>query len=301
VSTVRLELAILEAIVGGESGIISNGTLAGPGGLAIEEVTVSMIFPGMDPYLEDPQLWPGVHSRFIVYLADHLQPQLRPRYVAAVEERVFVEGPDREIVPDVWLKRNRPHRDESGVALADADSPVVVRVPALEVHETYVAILDRQSGQRVVTVIEVVSPTNKYGGPGRISYLAKQKEVLSSDVHLVEIDLPRTGPHVLAVPEWMARGQGLYDYLVCVNRAHGLRDEFDLYLCQLRDRLPRIRVPLAGTDADVRLDVQTVLTQTFDIGSYRDRVNYDSPCRPPLPPEDQKWANERIHEDRAGA
>jgi len=40
---------------------------------------MSMIFPGMDPYLENPQLWPGVHTRLIVYLADQLQLLLPAR------------------------------------------------------------------------------------------------------------------------------------------------------------------------------------------------------------------------------
>ncbi|MFN4259401.1 MAG: DUF4058 family protein [Gemmataceae bacterium] len=62
-----------------------------------------MIFPDMDPYLEDTRLWPGVHNRFVVYLADYLQPQLRPRYIAAVEERVYLEGPEQRIVPDVII------------------------------------------------------------------------------------------------------------------------------------------------------------------------------------------------------
>ena len=70
---------------------------------------MSTVFPGMDPYLEDPRIWAGVHSRFIVYLADQLQPLIRPRYIAAVEERVFVQGPEqREIIPDILLKRQRP-------------------------------------------------------------------------------------------------------------------------------------------------------------------------------------------------
>src|SRR5439155_25358177 len=124
-------------------------------------LVVGMNFPGMDPYLEDPQIWPGVHAALIVYIRDQLQPALRPRYIAAIEERVFVEGPDREIVPDVWLKRSRSNHGGRAVAQANGDAPVLVRVPALEVHESYVAILDRQTGQRVVTVIEVVSPTNK--------------------------------------------------------------------------------------------------------------------------------------------
>src|SRR4051812_3311539 len=106
-----------------------------------------MIFPGMDPYLEDAQLWPGVHSPMVVYLADQLQPALRPRYIASIEERVYVEIADRELPRPNWLKYNRASsgsREEAAVAVAD-DQPVVVRVPALEVHETYIAILDRQS------------------------------------------------------------------------------------------------------------------------------------------------------------
>ena len=150
---------------------------------------MSMIFPGMDPYLEDPQIWPGVHASFVVYLRDHLLPSLRPRYIAAVEERVYVEGPDREIIPDVWLRQMYPQAPVAATAVADEDAPVVVEVEPLEIHEPYVTILDSRSGKRVVTVIEVVSPSNKYAGPGRRSYVAKQQEVLTSDTHLVEIDL----------------------------------------------------------------------------------------------------------------
>ncbi len=255
---------------------------------------MSMIFPGMDPYLEHPQIWPGVHSRLVVYFADQLQPLLRPRYVAAVEERVFVEGPDRQIIPDVWLRRTgQPERGPS-VAVADADEPVLVQVPELEIHESYIEILDRHSGQSVVTVIEVVSPANKFPGPGRDSYLAKQREVRSSTAHLVEIDLLRTGRHVLAVPEWVARGRGPYEYLVCANRAGGLRDLFDLYPRRLRERLPRIRIPLAGDDPDVPLDIQAAMAQVYDAGAYSDRINYQSPCRPPLEAGDQAWADERV-------
>jgi Protein of unknown function (DUF4058) len=263
-----------------------------------EVILVSMIFPGMDPYLEEPQLWPGVHASLVVYTRNYLQPLLRPRYIAAIEERVFVEGPDREIIPDVWLRRRPLDQARPGVALADGDVPLVVRVPALEIHETYVAILDRQSGLRIVTVIEIVSPTNKYPGPGRRSYLSKQREVCDSDAHLVEIDLLRTGNHVLLVPESTARGQGVYHYLSSVNRAADSRELFELYPRTLRERLPRIRVPLSGEDPDVTLDLQTVLEQAYEDGSYSDRLDYDAPCRPPLSPEDQAWMNQRVLESR---
>jgi len=255
---------------------------------------MSTVFPGMDPYLEDPALWPGVHNSMVVYIRDYLQPRLQPRYIATVEERVFVEGTGRDTVPDVVLKRRRPRATEGRVAVLEGDAPEVVLAPGLELHESYVTILDRRSGQRIVTVIELVSPTNKYAGPGRDSYLAKQSEVLGSAAHLVEIDLLRAGPHVMAIPERIARGKGPYDYLVCVNRAMGLRDEYEIYRRGLRDRLPRVRVPLADDDPDAILDLQAVLNQTYEAGLYHELLSYDQPCVPALSAEDQAWADERI-------
>jgi len=254
---------------------------------------MAMIFPGMDPYLEDVQIWHGFHTSFIVHIRECLQPLLRPRYHAAIEERVFVEGPDREIVPDAWIRRNRP--DSGGaVAVLDADTPVRVEVPPIPIHERYLEIIDRKSGKHVVTVIEVVSPTNKYRGPGRDLYVAKQNEVLHSQAHLVEIDLLRQGPHVLSVPESVARGNCSYDYLCCINRAGGLREWYDLYPRRLPERLPRIPIPLADGDPDVVLDVQAILAQTYHLGGYEDAIDYTKPCRPPLSAADQAWANERV-------
>lgn len=227
---------------------------------------MAMIFPGMDPYLEAPHLWPGIHASLIVYIRDQLQPLIRPRYLAAIEERVFF------------------------------DESVRVRVTAQEIHESYVEILDRESGLNVVAVIEVVSPTNKYAGPGRNSYLAKQREVLSGTAHLIEIDLLRAGPHVLAVPERVARTRAEYDYLVSVNRAIDKREDYDLYPRQLRERLPRVAIPLAGTDPDVPLNLQTLIAQVYEAGCYADRIPYDQPCVPALSAEDQTWANELIRQ-----
>jgi hypothetical protein len=261
-------------------------------------LVMSMIFPGMDPYLEDPQVWPDVHASFIVYLREYLRPLLRPRYVIAIESRVFVEGPDMDhpIIPDAWVRPTRTEMPHDALAMLEADPAVEVQVDPLEVEETYVTIRDRQSGQRVVTVIEIVSPTNKYAGPGRVSYVAKQTEVRRSTAHLVEIDLLRSGPHVVAVPEWAAHRHGPYDYLVCVNPAEGLRDRFHLYPRRVRERLPRIRLPLAAPDPDIVLDVQAVLAHTYEAGGYIERLNYAAACVPPLSPEEQAWADVLIRQ-----
>ena len=42
----------------------------------------------MGPYLEHP-LWPGVYKRLIAAIADALAPQLRPKYLVALEERIY--------------------------------------------------------------------------------------------------------------------------------------------------------------------------------------------------------------------
>jgi hypothetical protein len=268
---------------------------------------MSMIFPGMDPYLEDPQLWPAVHSRMIVYMADSLQSLMGPRYITSVEGRVYVEGPDREVIPDIWVRRRpaeirapRHFAGPAAVALLEEDESLTFKVHGLEIHETYVTILDLHSGQRIVSMIELVSPANKYAGPGRQSYEMKQKEVLASDTHLVEVDLLRFGPHVVAVPEHGSRGKaGAYDYLISVSRAGVPRDEFEYYPCRLRKKLPSIRIPLAGDDPDVQLDLQAVLAQTYKAGNFRGRIDYRKPCAPPLSPDDQAWADQLI--GQAGA
>jgi hypothetical protein len=258
-----------------------------------------MIFPGMDPYLEAPSLWTGFHASLIVYIRDQLQPRLRPRYVAAVEERVYLEVPDRYIRPDVSVREARPsarparERGAGGVAVLEevtADAPVLIKATVEPISEGYVAILDLHAGQRVVTVIELLSPSNKQVGAGRESYLSKQREVLAGHIHLVEIDLLRQGAHALSVPESYAREKGPYDSLVCVNRATGQRDVYELYPRRLRDRLPRIRIPLADGDPDVVLDVQAVVAQAYDAGAYRDRIDYARPCDPPLSADDLAWA-----------
>lgn len=260
---------------------------------------MSMIFPGMDPWLEAPLAWRSVHSRLVVYLADQLQSKLGDRYLADVEDRVYVEGPDRDIIPDVTLRQQRTVIAGHALAVADADAPDIEQVPELQVHETYVAILDLRENRTVVTVIEVLSPTNKYAGPGRDSYLDKQQQVRQSTTHLIEIDLLRAGPHVLAVPEWVARRRGPYAYLTCVNRAQGRRAHFELYRRRLQERLPRIQVPLAAGDADVALDVQAAVAQVYAAGQYLTHLNYGTPCVPPLSAEEHAWAVQLIQQARS--
>jgi hypothetical protein len=253
-------------------------------------------FPGMDPYLEHPALWAGVHARLIVWLAHQLTHLVRPRYVVSIEDRVFIEDQDRR--PDISLLKGTANGPPAVVGTA-AVAPVIVDVAEpeeepipLEVREHFVEILDTYRAMKAVTGLEIVSPSNKAAGPGRDAYRAKQRETLTGDCHLVEIDLLRRGRHVLAVPAALAREHGPYDYLVSVNRWPN-RKRFELVPCRLRERLPCFNVPLSAPDHDVPLDLQKAFEQVYDDGSYMLRVLYDQPCEPRLRNDDQGWASEQ--------
>ena len=248
-------------------------------------------FPGMDPYLEHPAVWPSVHNRLIYCIADLLQPLLLPRYVAKTDERVFVEGAQRERIPDVWVEKVRPDGSRGGAAVAEpaTDTPLLVEVAELEIHEGYIEIVDRYRNMQVVTVIEVLSPSNKTPGPGQDSYRQKQREVIAAECHLVEIDCLRRGQHVLTVPN---RPERQHDYLACVNRTPN-RTTLELYPWTLRQRLPRISLPLAEPDKDVPLDLQAALDQAYWSGRYMTWVRYEDPCDPSLSQTDQQWAWEQ--------
>ncbi len=252
-------------------------------------------FPGMDPYLEHPVLWESVHARLITAIANQMQPRLDPRYVASIEERVYIEEGASKRIPDVWIQERFVASDTPagaiGVAEPETDTGVEIDVQELEIHQKRIEILDVYNGMKLVAVLELISPTNKSSGAGRTSYLAKQKEILGRECHLVEIDLLRRGEHILAVPEIVADQEGAFDYLVCVSRWNDRR-HFTLYPKKLRDRLPRIKVPLAEPESFVPLDVQAALEQVYHEGRYKWRVRYHEPCDPPLNADDQAWATE---------
>ncbi|WP_287521486.1 DUF4058 family protein [Okeania sp. SIO2C2] len=46
-------------------------------------------FPGIDSYLEHPDLWPGLHLYLTVKMADLLSPQLSPKYFVSLQVRMY--------------------------------------------------------------------------------------------------------------------------------------------------------------------------------------------------------------------
>jgi hypothetical protein len=62
-------------------------------------------FPGMDPYLENPALWKGVHDSLVYRMLEDLQPQLQPNYLAVYEGRLSLLPLDQPRGPDEFRTR----------------------------------------------------------------------------------------------------------------------------------------------------------------------------------------------------
>ncbi len=254
-------------------------------------------FPGMDPYLESPVIWPDVHHGLISEIQAALNPRVRPRYVVRVEMRVYISDDDdpgrAALVPDVRVERTPP-RKGAGRPKA-ARSPALtepVLVPTLmdeEIEEAFLKVLHVESAE-LVTLIEVLSPTNKIrGARGRTSFMAKRQEILNTDVHWVEIDLLRGGvPSVTNPP--LSPGS---DYRILVSRADQ-RTRTRYWPVGVRQPLPVIAIPLRGKDPEVPLDLGAVFRTVYERGAYDLSLDYRTPPQPPLEGDDGKWAMELL-------
>ena len=154
--------------------------------------------------------------------------------------------------------------------------------------QRFLEIRDVSSDSRLVTVLEVLSPSNKRSGDGQEQYLRKQQELREAGVSLVEIDLLRQGDWVVALPMDALEPNARTPYRVVVRRGWR-RLQAEYYAIDLSDRLPKINVPLRPTDSDVPLDLQTLLEQCYENGGYDD-IDYTTGPEPPLPPVAARWA-----------
>jgi hypothetical protein len=247
-------------------------------------------FPGMDPWLEHPSRFGGLHSQLVAYAVELLQPQLVDRgYFVAANERVWVEESQRDILPDGAVLQWRPTEPTPApVVVAEADKSVKVRKFKSEHRQPYLEIFDSQR-HKLITGIEFVSPTNKSKSTGRRLYRKKQQELQAAGVNLVEIDLLRQGRSVVLAEPGLTESVLPFDYLVCLWRAHE-DEEYELYPIPLRSRLPRIRIPLKPQEPEPTLDVQAILDRAYDAGPYRVSIDYRQPPLPPLTADDQAWA-----------
>ncbi len=217
-------------------------------------------FPGMDPYLEDPDMWPDFHVTFLVALRAELNLRILPeRYVASIGEYRW-ERSD-----------SRPNR-------------------YLTIHEV------RNGPTR--TVIELVGPLQKMEGLKRQRYLSRREQYLANGFNLIEIDLTRTGsrvlstwadlpPHDYLIAETRA-DEPRQNFVWPLS----LREPLPTIGIPLDETLPGVPVILRRTD--LALSLQRCLDSAYDDARYQRILDYDAPPDPPLHEPDATWARELI-------
>jgi hypothetical protein len=246
-------------------------------------------FPGMNPFLEQEDAWSDFHERYIPAAAEEIGKQIQPAYIVRIEQNVYIhEIPDEGRTfmgrPDVFLTEGDGTAIPS-VGSATLAAPTNARLIPLtfKEQESFIEIQDRHS-RKVITAIELLSPTNKTAGSDRDQYLAKRERYLATGVHLVEVDLLRGGRRVPLDP------QPTCDYCVVLSRAED-RPTVGVWPIQLRDRLPTVPVPLRSPDGDASLDLQSVLNRVYDAAGYGYYI-YEHPPRPPLKSPEAEWAQQ---------
>ena len=256
-------------------------------------------FPGMDPWLENPEDFPDVHDSLITFLREALNAILPDGYVARSARRVWIDD-DQLRIPDVSVHGPSERGDQTApvnweASLAEAGM-VAVEAPPREEPEFERLVEIREAGRnRLVTAIEILSPSNKdAASPGRPSYLRKQAEYHASAVNSVEIDLLRGGLHSTAVPESVLRHVAPDAvYHVCVSVPGGPRPHY-IAAARLEQPLPKVVIPLRADQTPVTLSLQELLNRAYDSGRFAQSINYAEPPVPPLTPAQAEWAGQLL-------
>jgi hypothetical protein len=246
-------------------------------------------FPGMNPYLEASDIWEDFHTNLATEIRTQLTPHLRPRYIAVLTPKVTYEELSIQEIrlakPDVGISQidDRPLGAE---AVAIAPAPLLGRV-ALEVpvKSQSIEIQETETG-RLVTAIEILSPVNKRPGHEAFNtYRRKRRDLLRTEVHLLEIDLLRSGhrpPLATPLPDDAP-------YFIFLSRGQR-RPTVEIWPLSLQKPIPVIPVPLLVPDPDVPLDLNQIIETIYDEAAYDLRLDYTQPPpKPDLNPEEAEW------------
>jgi hypothetical protein len=257
-------------------------------------------FPGMDPFIEQNHLWPDFHDDLIAEIKRVLAAAVSSRYVVRTGERSYVvlaesDGKDEHaFVPDLGVTSadrgaQRPSAEPLPPTGGQGGPVQMLALIEERYRENFIEIYDTRSGQRLVTVVEVLSPANKrLGTEGWDLYLRKRQGLLLGAANLVEIDLLRGGQRMPMVTPWPPSP---YYLLACRKRR---APYCTVWPATFEERLPEIQVPLDDPDPDVALDLQPMVEAIYARSRYDTSVDYSKPLTPPLTRVQADWLERRL-------
>lgn len=252
-------------------------------------------FPGMDPFTEARRLWKGLHTQLIGELSTHqLPPLLAPAYFVDAEPSLQIRSA-RDVYPDVQIvaRIGSPPTVPAGGGLAVAEATATITIPVVdedEEEEEDAIFIRAADTEQLVTVIEILSYSNKTtGSEKRARYLLKRRELLTSGVHLVEVDLLRWGQRIVpALPD--------QPYHILVSRADE-QPQSRVWSFGLAGPIPTAPVPLLGPDEHVPLPVQAAYTVIYEARGFRHRLGYTADPDGPLTKGQRQFIRSRLFEE----
>ncbi len=258
-------------------------------------------FAGMDPYIEAAGLWLPFHSRLISRIIDALEETVPVKYSVRPGERNFVDLVDPEgktssqFYPDAGVVGPRD-RSASATATSPPVAATEIATEAVSlrpvigerIREEFIEITVEDPDLRLVTCIEVLSPTNKRkGSDGWKEYLRKRQGLLLGEANLIEIDLLRGGTRMPMLDPWPNS-----PYTLLVARAGS--PTCRVWPAYCTRPLPVIPVPLDDPDPDLTLDLQPMIASIYERSRYSRDIDYTKPLAPPLADPDQTWLMEQL-------
>ena len=262
-------------------------------------------FPGMDPYIEACGLWGDFHSTLIAETHRALSAVLPQGYVARTGKRSYLvlaeteENAASHFEPDVSITGPRARstgspKKETGSASRTVEAqPLSLRAfVETEFVEKFIDVYELRPQRRLVTSIEVLSPSNKKRrSPGWKKYLRKRQALLLGKANLIEIDLLRGGTRM---PMLDPLPDSPYYLLVAREESAPRCQVWRAYF----DRpLPALVVPLSKPDADLTLPLQTLIDGIYEQSRYREDIDYTQPLVSPLTAEETAWLTKRLQSE----
>lgn len=241
-------------------------------------------FPGMDPYIEASDLWGDFHSHLIAEIKSTVALTAPDHYVIRTSVRGY-------IVLDQESKEG--HRFQEKPTSEDGPVTLLAQV-ATEYRENFIEIYDLHPERRLITCLEVLSPSNKRRDTqGWEQYLRKRQGLMLGEANLVEIDLLRGGQRMPMIDPWP---NSPYILLVCRReRAPYCR----VWPAHFQRPLPTIPVPLSKPDPDVMLNLQSLVEAIYERSRYDSDIDYTKPLQPALKPEEAAWLEQQLRARQA--
>lgn len=254
-------------------------------------------FPGMDPYIEDPEIGADFQMNLASEIQGQLNLMLRRRYVTRLMPYFTYELVDiprrHESRLEVGMRQSQPSASATAGAVVAVLSTAAESNGRIEFPLRLISIEVRAVGaMELVTAIEILSPVNKQPSHTAFKdYQRKRRELFRSSAHLLEIDLLRGGtrpPLDQPVPP--------APYYITLSRVEN-RPKVEVWPLQLWHPLPVVPVPLRDVDPDVPLDMGAAVASVYKRAGYTTLIDYHgSPPPPKFEEADLLWIDKQLRE-----